>query len=123
MKVDVQAQTVKIMQEICAFLNAECGHLYLGVSDIGYEMGLEEDLKNPLFKGSNDKFEVYVNNQIVYYLGQEGAHYVHTHFDNEVNNVVLIIDIEPCPHPIAVSSEYFERMGTSARKVNENYKD
>lgn len=35
MKVDVQAQTVKIMQEICAFLNAECGHLYLGVSDIG----------------------------------------------------------------------------------------
>ena len=123
MKVDVQAQTVKIMQEICAFLNAEGGHLYLGVSDIGYEMGLEEDLKNPLFKGSRDKFEVYVNNQIVYYLGQEGAHYVHTHFDNEVNNAVLIIDIEPCPHPIAVSSEYFERMGTSARKVNGNYKD
>ena len=123
MKVDVQAQTVKIMQEICAFLNAEGGHLYLGVSDIGYEMGLEEDLKNPLFKGSRDKFEVYVNNQIVYYLGQEGAHYVHTHFDNEVNNAVLIIDIEPCPHPIAVSSEYFERMGTSARKVNDNYKD
>lgn len=52
MRVDVQAQTVKIMQEICAFLNAEGGHLYLGVSDIGYEMGLEEDLKNPLFKGS-----------------------------------------------------------------------
>ena len=44
MRVDVQAQTVKIMQEICAFLNAEGGHLYLGVSDIGYEMGLEEDL-------------------------------------------------------------------------------
>lgn len=45
MRVDVTAQTVKIMQEICAFLNAEGGHLYLGVSDIGYEMGLEEDLK------------------------------------------------------------------------------
>ena len=123
MKVDVTAQTVKIMQELCAFLNAEGGYLYLGVSDIGYEMGLEEDLKNPLFKGSRDKLEVYVNNQIVYYLGQEGAHYVHTHFDEEVSNTVLIIDIEPCPHPIAVNSEYFERMGTSARKVNDNYKD
>lgn len=123
MKVDVTAQTVKIMQELCAFLNAEGGYLYLGVSDIGYEMGLEEDLKNPLFKGSRDKLEVYVNNQIVYYLGQEGAHYVHTHFDDEVSNAVLIIDIEPCPHPIAVNSEYFERMGTSARKVNDNYKD
>ena len=121
MKVDVETQTVKIMQEICAFLNAEGGHLYLGVSDIGYEMGLEEDLKNPLFKGSRDKYEVYVNNKIVYYLGQEGAHYVRTHFDTEVSNAVLIIDIEPCPHPIAVGCEYFERMGTSARKVHDNY--
>ena len=123
MKVDVEAQTIKIMQEICAFLNAEGGHLYLGVSDIGYEMGLEEDLKNPLFKGSRDKYEVYVNNKMVYYLGQEGAHYVHTHFDNEVSNAVLILDIEPCPTPIAVGSVYYERMGTSARKVNENYRD
>ena len=123
MKVDVEAQTVKIMQEICAFLNAEGGHLYLGVSDIGYEMGLEEDLKNPLFKGSRDKYEVYVNNKMVYYLGQEGAHYVHTHFDNEVSNAVLILDIEPCPTPIAVGSVYYERMGTSARKVNETYKE
>lgn len=123
MRVDVTAQTVKIMQEICAFLNAEGGHLYLGVSDIGYEMGLEEDLKNPLFKGSKDKYEIYVNNQIVYYLGQEAAHYVHTHFDEEVSNAVLIIDIEPCPTPIAVGCEYFERMGTSARKVNATYRE
>lgn len=123
MKIDIQAQTLKIMQEICAFLNAEGGQLYLGVSDIGYEMGLEEDLKNPLFKGSRDKYEVYVNNQIIYYLGQEGAHYVHTHFDDTISNAVLIIDIEPCPTPIAVGCIYFERMGTSARRVNDNYKD
>ncbi len=123
MRVDVQAQTVKIMQEICAFLNAEGGHLYLGVSDIGYEMGLEEDLKYPLFKGSRDKYEVYVNNQIVYYLGQEAAHYIHTHFDDTVSNAVLIIDIEPCPTPRAVGNVYYERMGTSARKVNDNYRD
>ena len=123
MRVDIQAQTIKIMQEICAFLNAEGGHLYLGVSDIGYEMGLEEDLKYPLFKGSRDKYEVYVNNQIVYYLGQMGAHYVHTHFDEEISNAVLIIDIEPCPTPISVGTIYYERMGTSARKVNDNYKD
>ncbi len=123
MRVDVQAQTKKIMQELCAFLNADGGHLYLGVSDIGYEMGLEEDLKNQLFKGSRDKYEVYVNNQIVYYLGQTGAHYIHTHFDEDVKNAVLIIDVAPCPTPIAVGNEFFERMGTSARKVNDNYRD
>lgn len=123
MRVDVQTQTKKIMQELCAFLNADGGHLYLGVSDIGYEMGLEEDLKNQLFKGSRDKYEVYVNNQIVYYLGQTGAHYIHTHFDEDVKNAVLIIDVAPCPTPIAVGNEYFERMGTSARKVNDNYRD
>ena len=123
MRENVEVQTVKIMQEICAFLNAEGGTLYLGVSDIGYELGLEEDLKNQLFKGSRDKYEVYVNNKIVYYLSQEGAHYVHTHFDDEVEKAVLIIDIKPCPTPMRVNGDYYERMGTSARRVNDNYRE
>lgn len=123
MRINVEAQTIKIMQELCAFLNAEGGTLYIGVSDIGYEMGIEEDLKNSLFKGSRDKYEVYVNNKIAYYLGQEANHYIHTHFDPDVSKAVLIIDIKPCPTPISVGNEYFERMGTSARKVNDNYRD
>ena len=48
MRVDIKAQRLKIMQEICAFLNAEGGTLYIGVSDIGYEMGIDEDLKHTI---------------------------------------------------------------------------
>ena len=62
MRVDIKAQRLKIMQEICAFLNAEGGTLYIGVSDIGYEMGIDEDLKHPLFSRSRDKYKVYVDN-------------------------------------------------------------
>ena len=83
----------------------------------------KEGLEEPALKGSRDKYEVYVNNQIIYYLGQEGAHYIHTHFDTDISNAVLIIDIEPCPTPKAVGNVYYERMGRSARKVNETYKD
>ena len=123
MRVDIKEQRFKIMQEICAFLNAEGGTLYIGVSDIGYEMGIYEDLKHQLFRGSKDKYEVYVCDCIAHDLGQIAAHYVHTHFDDTVNTDVLIIDIEPCPTPVMLDGEYYERMGTSARRVNESYRE
>lgn len=122
MRIDVKAQTLKIMQEICAFLNAEGGRLYLGVSDIGYQMGIDEDLKHPLFKKSRDKYELYVNDCVARYLGQEAAHYVRTHFDDTITGDVLIVDISPCPNPVQVEGCYYERMGTSARRVNDNYR-
>ena len=36
---------------------------------------------------------------------------------------VLIIRIEPCPTPIMVDGNYYERMGTSARCVNDTYRE
>lgn len=123
MRVDIKAQRLKIMQEICAFLNAEGGTLYIGVSDIGYEMGIDEDLKHPLFSRSRDKYKVYVDNCVAQDLGQQAAHYVHSNFDNTIKGDVLIIRIEPCPTPIMVDGNYYERMGTSARCVNDTYRE
>lgn len=116
-------QTRKILSEICAFLNADGGTLYLGVNDQGIEMGVEEDLHFQQFNGSADHYEVYVNNMVANQMSQEAAHHVHTHWDDDpkVRTKVLVIDVTPSPDPISLNGEYYERMGTSSRRVNEDY--
>ena len=121
MKLDKDAQTHKILEEICAFLNAEGGTLYLGVNNYGYETGLEEDLKQ--FENSRDKYKVYLDNQIVRKLGLEAGHCVSSSFDADVESSVLVLKISPSRNPIKLDGEYYERMGTSCRCVDEEYKE
>ena len=121
MRPDIGKQTQKILSEICAFMNADGGTLYLGVNDQGVETGVEEDLKQGNFKGSTDRYEDYVNNQVAIQMSQEAAHNIHTHWDKETKSNVLIIDIKPTPNPVSIRGEYYERMGKSARRVNEEY--
>lgn len=122
MQANVTQQTQKILQEICAFLNADGGTLYLGVNNQGTESGVEEDLKHPWFNGSTDHYEDYLNDQVAKQLSQEAAHFVHTHWDEGTKRNVLVVDIEPSPDPIALCGEYYERMGKSARKVKDDYR-
>ena len=84
MQPDLPRQTHKIMEEICAFLNAEGGTLYIGVDDKTHlERGIDEDLKFPLFDGSKDKYDNYVRNKINQLLvpGEVADHYISTSFD------------------------------------------
>ena len=121
MHANIVAQTTKILSEICAFLNAEGGKLYLGVNDQGYEFGLAEDLKFKQFNNNTDHYEDYVNNQIATQLSQEAAHYVRTSWDDKVKSHVLIIEITPCPNPVSLGGDYYERIGKSCRKINKEY--
>lgn len=121
MRADLAAQSRKILSEICAFLNADGGTLYLGVNDQGYEVGLEEDLKYPQFQGSTDRYEDYLQNLITQKLSQEAAHLVKMHYDTGTKQDVLVIEVSPSADPIKLDGDYYERMGKSARKVNDNY--
>lgn len=123
MRPDPVRQTRKIMEEICAFLNAEGGKLYIGVDDKTHlEKGIEEDLKHPLFTGSTDKYDNYVHNQINLQLGELADHCVSTYFDEEAKETkVYVIDIKPCNKAVSIDGEYYERRGTSSRHVSEEY--
>lgn len=122
MRANMPQQTQKVLAEICAFLNAEGGTLYLGVNNQGYEAGLDSDLKNPYFKGSTDRYEDYLHNQIAKRLSLEADHHVHTQWDTEnTKKDVLVVQIEPCPNPISLDGKYYERMGKSCRVVNDDY--
>lgn len=121
---DLARQTHKIMEEICAFLNAEGGTLYIGVDDKTHlERGIDADLKNPAFEGSKDKYDIYVRNKINQMLvpGEVADHYISTYFDEEAHTPVYVIDIKPCPQPISIDGVFYERRGTSSRHVSEEY--
>ncbi len=121
---DLPRQTHKIMEEICAFLNAEGGVLYIGVDDKTHlERGIEDDLKNPAFEGSRDKYDTYVRNKINQMLvpGELADHCISTYFDEEAHTPVYVIDIKPCPQPVSIDGVFYERRGTSSRHVSEEY--
>ena len=122
---DLPRQTHKIMEEICAFLNAEGGVLYIGVDDKTHlERGIEEDLKNPMFDGSTDKYDNYVRNKINQMLvpGELADHCISTRFDEEAHTPVYVIEIQPCPQPVSIDGDFYERRGTSSRRVSDDYK-
>ena len=123
---DPVRQTHKIMEEICAFLNAEGGVLYIGVDDKTHlERGIEDDLKHSLFEGNKDKYDTYVRNKINQLLspGELADHYVSTSFDEEAHTTVYVINIRPCPQPISIDGVFYERRGTSSRHVSEEYQN
>ena len=123
---DPSRQTHKIMEEICAFLNAEGGVLYIGVDDKTHlERGIEEDLKHPLFEGSKDKYDTYVRNKINQMLvpGELADHCISTSFDEDAHTTVYVINIKPCPQPISIDGVFYERRGTSSRHVSEEYQN
>ncbi|MBR3091440.1 MAG: ATP-binding protein [Bacteroidaceae bacterium] len=118
-KYDAKAQTHKILEEICAMLNAKGGHLYLGVNDMGIGNGIADDLKYEAFKGSTDKYIVYLNNNISYYLGERADRYCNVTEDTYNGFTVIDIAIRPAKEPVSLDDEYYERRGTSSRKVKD----
>lgn len=122
MKPDIEKQTFNIMRELCSFLNHKGGVLYLGVNDQGGGEGLEEDMKHEYFKDSRDKYDNYVRNQIVLLLGQEASHCIEAHFDDDARGRdVYILEINPCEHPVKLAGHYYQRQGSSCRKVDKDY--
>ena len=122
MRPDIVQQTFNIMKELCAFLNHKGGVLYLGVNDQGGGQGLEEDMKHEYFRDSRDKYDNYVRNQIVAQLGQEASHCIEGHFDDDARGRdVYILEVNPCEHPVRLASHYYQRHGSSSRKVDQDY--
>ena len=124
MKADLKAQTRQVMKEVCAFLNRDGGTLYLGVNDFGVGVGLADDMSNALFADSRDKYDRYVRDQITAQLGQAANHCVHSYFDEEAcGRDVYVLEIQPCERAVSLDGVYYERQGSSSRKVAPEYLD
>ncbi|MCM1178522.1 MAG: ATP-binding protein [Bacteroides sp.] len=119
---NLEKQTKVILKEICAFLNRNGGTLYLGVNDNGGGEGLAEDMKHPQFKDSRDKYDLYVRNNIVASLGLHASHCVKAHFEDDARGRdIYVLEIEPCYEPVKLDGYYYERQGSSSRRVPDSY--
>lgn len=113
---DLKAQTHVILKEVCGFLNAEGGTLYLGVNDEGVACGIEEDL--PFFKNSSlDAFDLHVRNHIATMLGVEANSYVKTSYPDAGKYTVYAIEIQPSPFPVQLEEVHYVRQGSSTWPV------
>ena len=119
MQPNLRKQTTEILQQICAFLNCGGGTLYIGVLDSGYESGLKEDLKYAEFKGNKDKYLRHLNDNVYNKLGDNAARCVHTDWDRDAELDVLVVTVDDCHHIISLEGEYYERIGTSVRKIRD----
>lgn len=117
MREDLEQQTFNIMKVICGMANSYGGTVYLGVYDTGTAKGLDDDLK--FFKGSTDKFDLYVRNQIRASLGDVVNASVVIEHPEAGNHWIYAIKVVASKMPVILKLDntYYLREGTSTYPV------
>ena len=113
MQPNLPKQTHEILKEVSAMLNAEGGHLYIGVNDCGVGVGMNSDLSCAEFNGSIDKYDVYFRNQVCLKFGRNVDAYVKTQSKDYAGRMIYQIEIKPCQQPVRLEGIIYERHGSS----------
>lgn len=114
MRPDPEAQSLEIMKELCALLNAEGGKLYLGVNDFGMGVGIESDLADKKFGFSEDKYDLYFHQRVCELLGRDIDAYVDGRFETHGGKRIYVVTIKPYyAEPVKVEGKIYERHGSS----------
>lgn len=114
MRANPEVQTLEIMKEICAFLNADGGKLYLGVNDFGMGVGIENDLAYKDFNGSEDKYDRYFRLSVCRILGRDADAYIDAEFKDFGGKKIYIVTVQPYyTGPVKVEGIIYERHGSS----------
>lgn len=119
MREDAERQTWVILHVICGFLNAEGGHLYLGVNNEGMGIGLQSDATSSLFKGKNfrDSYERYVIDNITWKLGNETLLLIRTEWIDAKGKDVLCIHIKPSRKVVKLDGSCWCRFTSETREL------
>lgn len=120
---DLKQQTLAILKEVAAFLNAEGGTLYLGVNDSGLATGLEQDLAYRPFCYSQDKYDIYFHNQVKAHLGQEANSLINCSWEDANDRAVYVVTVKPCPHVVLLNGTIYERQDSSSEPLIGAYRE
>lgn len=114
MRANPESQTIEIMKELCALLNADGGTLYLGVNDFGMGVGIENDLAYRDFNGSEDKYDLYFRRSVCSILGKDVDAYIDAKFESFGGKRIYIVSVKPYfTSPVRVEGIIYERHGSS----------
>ena len=122
-RADLRIQTYNILKEVAAFLNAEGGTLYLGVSNEGVATGLENDLAFRTFCYSQDKYDIYFHNQVKAALGLEANSCVSCEWEETDDKEIYVVRVKPCPHVVLLEGTIYERQDTSSEPLTGAYRE
>ena len=112
MRANLEVQTLEVMKELCALLNADGGTLYIGVNDFGMGVGMENDLQ--FFNGSEDKYDLHVRHAVCRYMGRDVDAHINGHFETYGHKRIYVIDVKPYySAPVKVEGIIYERHGSS----------
>ncbi|MDE7160696.1 MAG: ATP-binding protein [Muribaculaceae bacterium] len=114
MRANPDAQSLEIMKELCALLNAEGGTLYLGVNDFGMGVGIENDLSDKLFGFSEDKYDLFFHRKVCEHLGRDVDAFVDGKFETYGGKRIYVVTVKPyLAAPVKVQGVIYERHGSS----------
>lgn len=114
MRANPEQQSLDIMKELCALLNAEGGTLYLGVNDFGMGVGIENDLAYKDFNGSEDKYDLFFRRTVCRVLGRDADAYIDAEFVERGGKKIYVVKVRPYyTTPLKVDGIIYERHGSS----------
>lgn len=115
-------QTANVFRAVCAFLNSQTGGtVYLGVSDQGYVIGLENDLRFLHCASLETYARIYVQDPIIKQLGLDSMTYIKT--ERLYEDKVLAIHIAPHPYRVVeLNGVAYLRVNAESREMPENVK-
>ncbi len=110
-----------IAKTIAAFLNAEGGHLVIGVDDNQNILGLDADI-NTLSKQNIDGFELKLIEIIKKFIGAEFSSYIKISFPEIEDNKICLVKISKSSCPVFTKFEdgedFFVRVGCSSQPLS-----
>ena len=119
MQPDEFAQNQNILKGVCAFLNSTIGGvLYLGVNDLGYVVGLDNDMKH-LGYTEIDSYQRYVQDTIKQHFGVDVLQFIR--IEPLYENRVVAIHIDPHPYRVVeLDDTAYLRVNAESREMPEN---
>lgn len=124
--VNPERQMDEILRNINSLLNTRGGTLYIGVSDTGHGVGLEQDLESSYYNGDRDKVLRSIpdamslrwgNGVVSTYIESIG-------FDQDNDDkTILIVRIKPHPTGVPFEGVYYVRVGSTKRKLTKEEYD
>ncbi|MBD5176801.1 MAG: ATP-binding protein [Bacteroidales bacterium] len=115
-------QTHNVFRAICGFLNSTTGGtVYLGVSDSGYVIGLDQDFQF-LKCGSIDSYtRVHILDPLIREFGEDVMNYIH--IDTAYDDKVIVIRVESHPFRVVELGDVaYQRFDRETREMSDRTK-
>lgn len=112
-----------LAKSVSAFMNSEGGTLFIGITDKGEILGLENDFSvMPATKKNRDGFLLQLTQTLNNYLGKQHCQYSHISIITIQDRDICVIEIEPSGIPVYVRNgnidEFYVRSSATAQPMS-----